>query len=139
MAIHSDFPGVTVQVVVNDEPLEEYVNEEEEDPPKTLTRYIECQSGAEFAIKTSFTENFDPTDMSLRAYLDGVMVSKWFVVKEDVTRPMGFVQASSRWKDGTKWYQSMFSFSELELGKCQRYCTFIYMILVVDIKYSRGY
>ncbi|KAI4629252.1 uncharacterized protein J4E87_003514 [Alternaria ethzedia] len=46
MAIHADYPGLTVEIYVDGKPLEEYENEEEEDVPKTTTRYVECRSAA---------------------------------------------------------------------------------------------
>jgi hypothetical protein len=63
MAVHDDCPGLTAEILVGDEPLKEYKDAEEEETPKTTTRYIECRSGAEFVIRTSFESPFVPTDI----------------------------------------------------------------------------
>ncbi|KAI4655275.1 uncharacterized protein J4E79_008342 [Alternaria viburni] len=65
MAVHGDYPGLKVQIVVKGKPLDEYEHEEEEELPKTTTRYVECHSGAEFAIKTKFTSPFPRMDLSI--------------------------------------------------------------------------
>ncbi|KAI4652233.1 hypothetical protein J4E93_002432 [Alternaria ventricosa] len=50
MAIHADYPGLTVEIYVDGKPLEEYKNPEEEDVPKTTMRYVEL--AADRTIKT---------------------------------------------------------------------------------------
>ncbi|KAE8835145.1 hypothetical protein PTNB85_06478 [Pyrenophora teres f. teres] len=59
MAVHDDYPGITVQVIADGQPLKEYEPKDKEEPPKAITRYVESISGVEFAINTTFTPPFD--------------------------------------------------------------------------------
>lgn len=115
MAIHADYPGLTVEIYVNGKPLEEYKDPEEEDAPTTTTRYVECRSGVEFAIKTNFTSPFEPMDMSLRAYLDGSKVDGTVVDKYRLLNKV-HTQSKTEWKEGKTWRSSKFLFSELNVG-----------------------
>jgi hypothetical protein len=51
MAIHPDYPGLTVEVVVDDLTLTEYIDDTEAPPTDTVVKYIEAVSGANFAIR----------------------------------------------------------------------------------------
>jgi hypothetical protein len=75
MAIHDDYPGLTVEILVDGKPLAEYKDDEEEEVPKTTSRYGECRSGAEFAIRTTFTAPFDPLDIrfSQQSWMDHLL------------------------------------------------------------------
>ncbi|KAI1510757.1 hypothetical protein KJE20_08180 [Pyrenophora tritici-repentis] len=76
MAILSE-PGIEVAVIVNGQRLEEY-DDDEEPRPKTVTKYIEAQSGTEFAIATSFKPPF-PTQCDIKTclYIDGKIMESW--------------------------------------------------------------
>jgi len=115
MAIHADYPGLTVEIYVDGKPLEEYKNPEEEDVPKTTTRHVECRSGAEFGIHTNFKAPFTPMNMSIRAYLDGMDVSRRAVHKHEMLRTT-YYQRNTSWKDGTTMLASKFLFSDLSVG-----------------------
>ncbi|KAI4932745.1 hypothetical protein J4E85_003145 [Alternaria conjuncta] len=54
MAIHADYPGLTVEIFVDGRPLEEYKNPEEKDVPKTTTQYVECRSAKEPLVTFQF-------------------------------------------------------------------------------------
>jgi hypothetical protein len=100
MAVHDDCPGLTVEILVDGKPLEEYAYEEEDELPNTTTRYVECRSGTEFAIKTNFKAPFAPMDILLVIWLDGTRVSsrvlrKYYLLKQPI------IQSETRWmKDG---------------------------------------
>jgi hypothetical protein len=50
MAIVKSHPGLEAQILVNGQALHEYEKEEEPEDDDTVTRYVEAQSGTEFAI-----------------------------------------------------------------------------------------
>jgi hypothetical protein len=117
MAIHPDYPGVSVQIFVDGKPVEEYEYEEEKEKeqPKTTTRYVECRTGAEFAIKTSFVPPFTPMDMSVRVYLDGSRMDGNVIRKHKMLKRT-CTQHQTKWKDGPMWRASKFMFSKLSVG-----------------------
>jgi hypothetical protein len=118
MAIHNDYPGLTVQIICGGKPIEEHVYEEDEEreEPKTTTRYIESQSNAEFAIKTTFRPPFAPLDLDVVVYLDGIKVGGLIVHKHRMLNET-YVQSATKWKGGQEWRASKFFFSDLNVGK----------------------
>ncbi|KAH8625607.1 hypothetical protein IG631_19486 [Alternaria alternata] len=116
MAIHNDYPGLTVQIICGGKPIEEHVYEEDEEreEPKTMTRYIECQSNTEFAIKTTFRPPFAPLDLAIHVHLDGIEVNRLIVHKYQMLNET-YVQSATKWKEGQKWRASKFFFSGLNV------------------------
>jgi hypothetical protein len=115
MAVHHDYPGLTVEILVDGKPLEEYENTDEEEQPKTITRYVECRSGAEFAITTKFRAPFTPMDTQLRACLDVMKVDGKFVKKHGMLEGT-HCQSKTMWREGGSWLASNFVFSDLSIG-----------------------
>ncbi|KAF1926053.1 uncharacterized protein M421DRAFT_7279 [Didymella exigua CBS 183.55] len=58
MAIHEDFPGLKVEVIINSKALPENFDEESQVDPDEVVRFVEAEAGAEFAIKWSFDKHF---------------------------------------------------------------------------------
>lgn len=118
MAIHNDYPGLTVQIICGGKPIEEHVYEEDEEreEPKTTIRYIECQSNTDFAIKTTFRPSFAPLDLAIHVHLDGIKVNRLIVHKHQMLNET-YVQSATKWKEGQKWRASKFFFSGLNVGK----------------------
>ena len=118
MAIHNDYPGLTVQIICGGKPIEEHVYEEDEEreEPKTTIRYIECQSNTEFAIKTTFRPPFAPLDLAIHVHLDGIKVNGLIVHKHQMLNET-YVKSATKWKEGQKWRASKFVFSDLNVGK----------------------
>lgn len=82
MAILDALPGVEVSILINGQSVEEYVDAGEEvDGPlasKTVVKYIEAISDAEFAVKASVLPAFRVhmqamSDLAFQVYIDG----KW--------------------------------------------------------------
>ena len=115
MAIHADYPGLTVEIYVDGKPLEEYENSEEEDVPETTTRYVECRSGAEFAIHTNFNAPFSPADIAVRCSVDGIRVNGKLAKKHQLF-DRTYIQNETHWKEGRKWRASRLLFSDLSIG-----------------------
>ena len=116
MAVHDDYPGLTVQVIVHGEPLEEYKHDDEEELPKTIIRYIESKPDAEFAIKTTFTPPFEACHVSISISLDGIRVTGLGVLGRDIFRKDGHVRSYTIWQEEDKWFKSGFCFSDLNIG-----------------------
>jgi hypothetical protein len=115
MAVHDDCPGLTVEILVDGKPLEEYAYEEEDELPNTTTRYVECRSGTEFAINTNFKAPFAPMEMSIRVYLDGAKMANLFARKHTMLGRT-YTQSSTKWKESGEWRTSNFLFSDLRVG-----------------------
>lgn len=133
MAVHGDYPGLKVQIFVNGKPLDEHGYEEEEELPKTTTRYVECHSGAEFAIKTSFTSPFPRMDLSIRAYLDGTLVRSIAAFKQSMLEATYTQSTTMEWKDGAEWRASNFLFSNLSVGMLASHETIKHECILTEI------
>jgi hypothetical protein len=59
MAVLDELPGLEVQIIVNRTPVKEYDDDEEEVVDKTVTRYIEAESEAEFEVRLKFQSMFN--------------------------------------------------------------------------------
>jgi hypothetical protein len=115
MAVHDDCPGLTVEILVDGESLEEYAYEEEDELPKTTTRYVECRSDSEFQIRTNFKPPSAPMDISLHIWLDGTRVSKRILRKCDLLKQPN-IQSEMRWMGHGAWRASRYLFSSLNVG-----------------------
>ncbi|KAI4610888.1 hypothetical protein J4E80_007917 [Alternaria sp. BMP 0032] len=101
MAVHADYPGLTVEIYVDGKPLEEYKSAEDVDASRTATRYVKCRSGAEFAIKTKFNAPFAPMDLKIDVSLDGSLVNSRMVHKHQIfAKPHSQYRATR--KEGAK-------------------------------------
>ncbi|KAF2651345.1 hypothetical protein K491DRAFT_761119 [Lophiostoma macrostomum CBS 122681] len=90
MAILPDIPGLRVEVYVNGDPLREYHDYEEDSedddeddeeepdrPRKTVTKYVEAVSGANFELRVSFNDSFDsPHAIRGKIEIDGMDVRR---------------------------------------------------------------
>ncbi|KAI4666081.1 uncharacterized protein J4E78_003548 [Alternaria triticimaculans] len=115
MAVHADYPGLTVEIYVDGKPLKEYEHEEEEEnEPKITTRYIECRSGAEFEIRTSFKSPFIPMDIAVGSSLNGKLVHGLVVTKKNMLKTVA-VQSETTWGERGSWRASKFRFSDLSI------------------------
>ncbi|KAH7085198.1 hypothetical protein BKA63DRAFT_597881 [Paraphoma chrysanthemicola] len=114
MAVHPDYPDLEVNVTVNGKPLEEYVNSDETDDPKTITRYIEAVSGAEFALELAFRDKF-PTkhDVGYEIEIDGNEVESSYCRKDSL--PKVEVIKGTDYLVDSKWFLQHFAFSELRI------------------------
>jgi hypothetical protein len=65
MAMLHICPGFEVQILVNGQVLPEYEKEKEPEDDDTVTKYVEAQSGKEFAIKYKFNVSFKWKHMSV--------------------------------------------------------------------------
>ncbi len=75
MAILSSCPGLVIEILVDGVPLQEYDDDEnEQEQPDTVTKYIIAQSGAQFSIRFTASDDFSKYPFSKQVYLDGTRV-----------------------------------------------------------------
>jgi hypothetical protein len=65
MAIHTDYPGLKVEIVVNGQPLPEHDPETNTADSNVVTKYVEAESGAEFSVNSASMRHFQPVTMSV--------------------------------------------------------------------------
>ena len=119
MAVLPFCPGLAVEIFVNGAPLPEYDdNSDTSASPTTVTKYVEATSGANFAIKVSFTEGypFPKGDVEARISLDGRVIHKGMNC-EDRFYHTRLYQGRSIQIGGHPKIQK-FCFAELEIGMC---------------------
>jgi len=118
MAVHPEYPGLTVQVMVNSKPLPEYQDPNAIDDPKDVTRYIKAQAGTEFEIVQVFLDGFAGSDdIRTRCYIDGQMMRK--PISTGASRKSVPRQkiAGVKEKKGNSWYWRPFQFQKLCASK----------------------
>jgi len=120
MAIVKSHPRISVEIYSNSAPLQEYVNDEEEDAPNAVTKYIEAASGAEFEVRCTLTRDFPETTLMCQVYLDGkraagMFCEQSFYVGESARLKLRGVSHS----DGSGSFVSNFCFSSLAIGTCE--------------------
>ena len=114
---------IEVTIEVEGKPLEEYKDDEEEDKPDSITRYVEATTDAAFAIKTRLKRSFCfPTDsLGFHYKLDGVLVGDYGLYKEDFEPRKGgcahIQYGAYAKKDGRFDALKPFIFNEIEVGK----------------------
>ena len=117
MAITDSHPRIKIEIISNGAPLREYVDQEEEDAPNAVTKYIEAVSSAEFQIGCTLTTPFPETAILYQIYLDGKFTRGFFSMLDDYKPPLAHFKVSGLChSDGQDWFQSNFCFSSLTIG-----------------------
>lgn len=119
MAVLTEVPGLKVEVIVDDEPLKEY-DDEQPAPPKTVSKYVEAKSDARFRICYSFTPPFPNSRAILvRLFVDGIVMRTIYhhgaCLGEKLFKNHHILFSQS-FADG-KWFEQDFRFSQLVIGK----------------------
>jgi hypothetical protein len=132
MAVLQDCPGLRVEVYVDKAPLQEYSDDEQEQTPKSVTKYIESQSGKRFYIKYFFAPPFPlQHGVEVRIFIDGEVMQKSYIAVADLHRPKGYCLSGSCYLQDGEWYVQNYCFTALNIGKvCTKpLCTFAMLIL----------
>lgn len=83
MAIHKDYPGLKVEIVVNDKALPEHEDPDLESEPNEVITYVEAEAGAEFAIRIYYDQTFRwDQDVGEDAWVDGQVIKKQYSSKK---------------------------------------------------------
>ncbi|KAF2127284.1 hypothetical protein P153DRAFT_358892 [Dothidotthia symphoricarpi CBS 119687] len=118
MAIHPVYPGLTVQVTVNDQPLPEYDDEDATTDPKVVTKYLEAQSGTEFAIKYTFAEPFPSSkDVGVFIYVNDKLCNASLIRRVKLFDPSGHTKTGVRTQTDNGWVLHHFRFDDLVMSE----------------------
>lgn len=117
MAVLDAHPGLATEIIVNNVPLTEYRDDEAEESPQKVTKYIEASSGAEFVITTTLNMPFpDKYGVEVRVSVDGNQGPRWGIKPDDRfygtvlrMKGMNFTQ------DGKRYHQN-YQFAKLNIG-----------------------
>ncbi|KAH9876225.1 hypothetical protein J1614_004104 [Plenodomus biglobosus] len=121
MAIHSDHPGLEVEVIVNGKALKEYDDDEKEAKKGTVVKYIEAQEGENYSVKVHLPANLFKT-YSIRAeiYIDGISVCD-VVYSQKKYYLKGYTGELDTTYDSIEGMPmgQRFRFAKLKTGKCR--------------------
>jgi hypothetical protein len=118
MAISESHSTLKVEILCDGVPLQEHVNDDEEDSRTTVTRYIEAESGKNFEIHITLTRPF-PTHMVIyHIYLDGKWRSGRFPKDFGYNHQVEDHISGVRYPVDRRWFERKFCFSELDVGQC---------------------
>jgi len=117
MARHPDVPGLEVVVVVDEQSLPEYADEDEKTTPDKTSVYIQSKAGSEFRIKLYFGPTFPyQEDVSIRFHIDGILMRRIVETHEECLKQHVSCGSSSYWENGVNMRQC-FKFAETVIGK----------------------
>lgn len=121
MAVHPTFSGLSADVVVNGQLLAEYDDDEENEelPPKTVTKYVLAESGTNFALQCTIPKDLNgPFGVRVKLMVDGKWLSYGMHTHESIARgnvKTEFVAIATITQQRT--YTQKFRFSPLSIGK----------------------
>ena len=77
MAIHNDYPGLTVEVFVNGEAVPRYDALAIRSKPEVVTKYIQVKAGDEFSVRYRVERHFPKNaGISIRSHVDGNYIGR---------------------------------------------------------------
>jgi hypothetical protein len=120
MAVHPDYPELTVDIVVEGSALQEYPNPDPEPSPKAVTKYVEATSGAKFSVRWNIPKPlFEKYGVRACIRLDGVdMIKKGYrYYKNRATGVQHIINSSGAYIGGVDMGQD-FQFSKLDTCEC---------------------
>jgi hypothetical protein len=116
MTVLDNVPGLEVTVQVNGSSLQEYNDDDSEPAPKSVTKYIEAISGAQFRVQYEFKESFRTKNGILTdIYIDGKDIAG-YVLKANQLHG-AYVMSGKKERGGNEYFQRPFTFSQLSIGK----------------------
>jgi len=122
MAVLDELPGLEVQIIVNKTPVKEYDDNEEEVVDKTVTRYIEAESEAEFEVRLKFQSMFNISakhSVAAEVLLDG-KYGNGVVLRKEKELSLRYTElytiASATEVEAGKYFDRNFCFLKLDTG-----------------------
>lgn len=118
MAILTEVPGLDMSIVVDGQPLEEFVDKDEETQPTEKVVYVESRPGTSFGIRFHFDNSTFPheEDLQCTIYMDGkVVLSNLVFLKGRHRKPMQEFSYKSCNKNGASFAPKVFVCSDLHL------------------------
>jgi hypothetical protein len=121
MAIHPDFPGLEVIVIVNKKPVKEYdvpENAEEVIPPSHTIKYIEATPGENFLIGVRVKPHmkYIHHDLRFSFNIDGVMKKFQLSHKDHHVNGTALSMDSIKFAQDGQIMKRKFVFSQLDTG-----------------------
>jgi hypothetical protein len=117
MAILPAHPGLTVQVVPDNQPLQEYDDDDASQDVGSVTKYIEACAGSEFKIQYVFDKTFPRNkDISICCCVDGSVACRPTCRRFELGKCNAFSIEGIRENDGKNWKKRMFCFQSLIIG-----------------------
>lgn len=104
MAILDILPGVEVAITVNGENLQEYTEPDAQEEERVVTKYIEAETGAQFAFKIKVPQGFQfkGDALSIICSADGSMISENTCIEEKSRgEEYGFLVDAIHSRDGS--------------------------------------
>ncbi|KAH7085199.1 hypothetical protein BKA63DRAFT_597882 [Paraphoma chrysanthemicola] len=117
-------PGVCVEILVDDQPVQEY-DDVEKGParPNTVTKYIEAQSDKEFAVRLKVTDDFlyPASDLEMRTIIDRSIINERMVRARELYLPQGTTVEGRACRVGiTTNAEQKFLFNALDVVECEQ-------------------
>ncbi|EME38589.1 hypothetical protein DOTSEDRAFT_29615 [Dothistroma septosporum NZE10] len=105
MAIIDNLPGVEVTVVAGGTALEEYIDKDTEEKPRTITRYVEAVSGQHFEVHINVAQGtkIKGDDLRFDIYMDGTRVDGPILSKSDIRQGSAHKISAERVFSGDKY------------------------------------
>jgi hypothetical protein len=115
MAILERCPGLTVQVVVDDQRLQEDQDGGSPSDAKTVSKYIESSTGKNLAFKVTYQHPF-PTkqDVAVKTSINGAVVAYDRCAAKDLYQPGGYIHDGPLVKNGSETFLQNFMFKSVE-------------------------
>ncbi|KAI1559325.1 hypothetical protein PtrEW7m1_011928 [Pyrenophora tritici-repentis] len=118
MTVIPVYPGLKVEILVNDNALPEYEDIEDTPSPLNLvTKYIEATTGTEFKIRSMINETFPfpPGDLLLSVSFDGKPVKGLNIYSEEFYSNTGHIYNARTSQVDGMFFEQAFTFQELQL------------------------
>ncbi|KAI2485391.1 hypothetical protein Ptr902_04331 [Pyrenophora tritici-repentis] len=114
MAITEAHPGIKVDIHVGGVPLTEYDDDDEQaqTSEKTVTKYIEATSGAEFAVNCEVTRPLPKHSLLVDVFLDGQRKRGTYMDKPGITSRISI--EGCNYTERQRWFLQKFCFSGLD-------------------------
>ncbi|KAI4841068.1 hypothetical protein E4T44_07866 [Aureobasidium sp. EXF-8845] len=119
MAIIPDVPHVIVDILVDKNPLPEYLDEDDDESvsSKSITKYVECVSGSKFAIRINLGSlpllPEGGNSVHAACLLDGQPMKGKVLHRPWKNNGGVFVRNTNRYKEGGSWKERDFMFADL--------------------------
>ncbi|KAF1991051.1 hypothetical protein K402DRAFT_346946 [Aulographum hederae CBS 113979] len=116
MAICAGVPGISVEILVDGRPLQEYEDPDgQNNNARVVNRYVEATSGAKFAEKHTVGRNFPyiHNSLSFENYVDGEHVDGEVLLKDTLRSGSTGTITGKRRQGPHGWTQKDFIFSKL--------------------------
>jgi hypothetical protein len=121
MAVLNEVPGLEVQIAVNGQVLQEHQDRSAEVLDKTVERYVEAQSNAQFEIQYAFKEPFPLSrPVSMIVTVDGKDLDEPITHPCELFDPKGHVSKGPISQRGEQCVVQKYRFAPIALSKAPR-------------------